>query len=65
MSGLKVECLLNPGAFTFRGKVYLLIRTAERPMQKDGFVATPIAGPESPSGIRILEVAKDDPDLIY
>jgi predicted GH43/DUF377 family glycosyl hydrolase len=29
-SGLKVECLLNPGVFEYGGKTYLLVRTAER-----------------------------------
>jgi predicted GH43/DUF377 family glycosyl hydrolase len=31
MAGSKIECLLNPGAFRYGGRTYLLIRVAERP----------------------------------
>ena len=30
-AGLKVECLLNPGAFEYKGRIWLLMRVAERP----------------------------------
>jgi predicted GH43/DUF377 family glycosyl hydrolase len=32
--GFVVECVLNPGVFTFEGKVWLILRIAERPVQK-------------------------------
>ena len=32
--GLKIECLLNPGVFMYQGKVWLIIRVAERPVQQ-------------------------------
>jgi predicted GH43/DUF377 family glycosyl hydrolase len=31
--GLEVTCLLNPGVFRFRGKTWLAVRVAERPVQ--------------------------------
>jgi predicted GH43/DUF377 family glycosyl hydrolase len=40
--GLKVECLLNPGAFRHEEKTYLLVRTAERPEAPTGKVQVPI-----------------------
>jgi predicted GH43/DUF377 family glycosyl hydrolase len=63
--GLGVECLLNPGAFRWRGKTWLLLRVAERPHQAEGSVSTPILDPDSPGGIGIVTYAMDDPDLIY
>jgi beta-1,2-mannobiose phosphorylase / 1,2-beta-oligomannan phosphorylase len=37
-----VECVLNPGAFRFEGKTWLLLRVAERPLQKEGMVSFPV-----------------------
>ena len=36
--GMKIECLLNPGVFNYAKKVWLLIRVAESPQQKEGFI---------------------------
>ncbi len=58
---MKVECLLNPGAFTFNKKTWLLIRVAERPVQKEGHVSIPIY--DEDGEIRILHFKKNDPDL--
>lgn len=62
--GLVVECLLNPGAFQYEGRTGLLLRVAERPVQKEGWVSTPVIDPHEPSGMAILAVRKDDPDLV-
>ncbi|MEI9999084.1 MAG: glycoside hydrolase family 130 protein [Verrucomicrobiota bacterium] len=40
--GLRVEYLLNPGAFQYDGKTYLLVRTAERPEPQSGKTQVPI-----------------------
>lgn len=40
--GMKVECVLNPGVFSFAGKTWLVLRVAERPEQRDGFVSFPV-----------------------
>lgn len=61
--GLLVECLLNPGAFRYGGRVGLLLRVAERPQQMPGIRSTPILDPLEPSGIAVLSVRTDDPDL--
>lgn len=62
--GLDVVCLLNPGAFRFQGKTWLLLRVAERPQQKDHIISTPILDPIAAHGMSILEVSLDDPALI-
>lgn len=58
---MKVECVLNPGAFTFQNKSWLLLRVAERPHQEEDFVSFPIL--DEDGNIKILKYATDDPDL--
>ena len=58
---LKVECLLNPGAFWFDHKIWLLLRVAERPPQVPGKTTVPIF--EADGGMGFLEFAHDDPEL--
>lgn len=65
MDGLVVECLLNPGAFTYQGKAYLLLRVAERPERGEDFVSAIVLDPTAPNGLRILSCKKGDPDLQY
>ena len=36
-SGIEITCFLNPGVFRFDGKIWLLLRVAERPVQKQGY----------------------------
>lgn len=42
---MEVACLLNPGAFRHDGRIGLLLRVAERPVQESGWVATPVLNP--------------------
>ena len=57
----RVECLLNPGVFRFNGKTCLLVRVAERPPQREGWVSFPVL---SESGeARVLEFERNDPRL--
>lgn len=58
---MKVECLLNPGTFRFKGKTWLILRVAERPFQREGEISFPILGEES--GINVMRIASDSPDL--
>ena len=58
---LVVECVLNPGVFSFEGKTWLLLRVAERPVQKDGIISFPVMNKDG--GYTILEFDKSDPDL--
>ncbi|WP_308990640.1 glycoside hydrolase family 130 protein [Mariniflexile litorale] len=37
-----IECLLNPGVFEFKDKIGLLVRVAERTVQKEGLLSVPI-----------------------
>ena len=59
--GLVVECVMNPGAFRFEGKDWLLLRVAERPVQKEGTVSFPIL--QENGKMKILEFEKKDPLL--
>jgi len=59
--GLVVECVMNPGAFRFEGKTWLLLRVAERPAQKDGMVSFPVL--KADGELDILEFDKRDPRL--
>jgi len=60
--GLQVICLLNPGAFVFEDKTWLLVRVAENIPQKEGVIFFPIAN--ALGQIEIIEIPLDDPDLI-
>lgn len=59
--GLIVECVLNPGVFTFEDKTWLLLRVAERPVQKVGMVSFPILREDGT--LKILEFPIDHPDI--
>ena len=59
--GLVVECVLNPGVFQFEGKAWLLLRVAERPMQKEGMISFPILREDG--SMEIMEFEKNDPDV--
>lgn len=59
--GFVVECVLNPGVFTFRGKIWLLLRVAERPVQEEGFISFPVFNHRHET--EIIKLRKDDPEL--
>lgn len=58
--GLEIVCLLNPGVFKFEGKIWLLMRVAERPKQKEGIISFPVL---TEAGIEIITIEENDPDL--
>lgn len=60
--GLHIACLLNPGVFRFDGKIWLLVRVAERPQQGDIHISFPIL--DESGETRIMEIALNDQDLI-
>jgi predicted GH43/DUF377 family glycosyl hydrolase len=60
--GLHIACLLNPGVFRFDGKVWLLVRVAERPQQSEIHVSFPILTDTGET--KIMEIALNDADLI-
>lgn len=56
-----VECVMNPGAFQFDNKTWLLLRVAERPPQKEEMVSLPIMRKDG--SMQILEFDIHDPKL--
>ncbi|MGA2259747.1 MAG: hypothetical protein ABSG53_34145 [Thermoguttaceae bacterium] len=58
---MKIECLLNPGVFRFQGKIWLLLRVAERPEQKPGKTSLPVL--DEHETVKILEFDNSDPQL--
>lgn len=62
-SSMKIECLLNPGAFKFDGKLWLLLRVAERPEQVEGQVSFPIYNLKGE--IEVVRFDKSDPNLDF
>lgn len=61
LEGMKIECLLNPGAFRFENKIWLLCRVAERPPQKEGTIQVPVFS--NGGEIEIKTFYLNDPDL--
>lgn len=59
--GLEIACLLNPGAFTFEGKTWLLVRVAERPPQQQGLISFPVLTGNGDT--EIISLAAADPDI--
>lgn len=59
--GMRVECLLNPGAFRFDNKTWLLLRVAERPEQTPGRTSLPVL--DTAGRVEILEFDNSDPKL--
>lgn len=58
---MEITCLLNPGVFRYDGKIWLLLRVAERPIQQDNRISFPIYNKDGK--IEVLSFSKDDPDL--
>jgi beta-1,2-mannobiose phosphorylase / 1,2-beta-oligomannan phosphorylase len=57
----EVLSVLNPGVFEYQNKIWLLLRVAERPIQKEGYVNFPILNAEG--NYEIKEFSADDPKL--
>lgn len=58
--GFVVECLLNPGVFQFDRATWLLVRVAELPEQKEGWISFPILEERE---TKVLAFRLDDPKL--
>ena len=61
IEGMEIVCLLNPGVFRLNGKIWLLLRVAERPTQVDGKISFPVYNKEGK--IEVLHFDKNDHDL--
>jgi len=56
-----VECVLNPGAFVWEGRIGLLLRVAERPQQEAGWISTPLLSADGE--VEIRRFRRDDPEI--
>jgi len=61
VEGMEITCLLNPGVFRYQGKIWLLVRVAERPVQSSGKTSFPILSAEGK--LEVLEFDSSDPRL--
>jgi beta-1,2-mannobiose phosphorylase / 1,2-beta-oligomannan phosphorylase len=59
--GLSVICVLNPGAFTYADKTWLVLRVAEGLPASESMVSAIVLDPSAPAGINRIEVPTDDP----
>jgi predicted GH43/DUF377 family glycosyl hydrolase len=57
---LQIACILNPGVFRFDGKIWMIIRVAERPEQNNDVISFPIL---TQTGVEVVEISKNDPEL--
>lgn len=61
IDGMEIACLLNPGVFKYSNKIWLLLRVAERPIQKEGVISFPVYNKDG--NIEVLSFDKTDKDL--
>lgn len=61
ITGMEITCLLNPGVFRLDGRVGLLLRVAERPLQQEGKISFPVYNDKEE--VEVLTFDKDDPRL--
>lgn len=61
IGGMEIVCLLNPGVFRYNGKIWLLLRVAERPRQIENKISFPVYNEQGK--IEVLSFDKSDPDL--
>ncbi len=61
ITGMEIACLLNPGVFRYNNKIWLLLRVAERPVQKEGVISFPVYNAKGE--IEVLSFDKDDSRL--
>src|SRR6476646_9335970 len=60
---MKIECLLNPGVFEFKNKIWMLLRVAERPEQAENKISFPLYNEKGE--IEVLSFDKSDPNLDF
>ena len=61
ISGMEIACILNPGVFRYDGRIWLVLRVAERPVQKEGIISFPVY--DEQGRIKVMSFEKDNPDL--
>ena len=60
--GMQIECVMNPGVFQFDGRIWLIMRIAERPSPDQEKVWVPYFGPGH--NIELYEFNKSDSKLV-
>lgn len=67
IEGCEVECVLNPGAFRFQNKTWLILRVAEKfkTSEEDKNFYAIVYNPTTKGGVEILGVAPNSPDFEY
>ena len=58
---MQIECLLNPGVFRYDGKVWMLVRVAERPAQAEGEISFPVL--DAQNRVPVMRVPAASPEL--
>ena len=58
---MQIECLLNPGVFRYDGKVWMLVRVAERPAQAEGEISFPVL--DAQNRVTVMRVPAASPEL--
>ena len=61
IEGMEITCLLNPGVFRMNGRTWLVLRVAERPVQKEGIISFPVY--DDAGNIKVLSFDRNDPQL--
>lgn len=61
IEGMEIACILNPGVFRYNGKIWMVLRVAERPVQKEGSISFPVYGDDGK--IKVLSFDRSYPDL--
>ena len=59
--GMEIKCVMNPGAFRFNNKTWLIMRVAERPEYSEELVSVPYMNEED--RVNILEFERNDARL--
>jgi predicted GH43/DUF377 family glycosyl hydrolase len=62
VAGFEVTSAFNPGAFEFEGKIGLVLRVAERPHTKDGYLDSISISPNGKTEVTSFKIS--DPDLV-
>ncbi len=60
-SGMEVACVMNPGAFKYNNKIWLIVRVAERPRELDNHTLIPMLDAEDK--VSVVSYQKNDPKI--
>jgi predicted GH43/DUF377 family glycosyl hydrolase len=61
----EVSCVLNPAVTQYQDQILLLMRVAQRPKQKKGYLSTTVADYTDANKYKVVDFKLDDPLLDY